>query len=389
MNPLISIIIPTKNRQLYCRKSISHILSLVSKEIHLVICDNSDSDDLREFCYSQNDHRVEYFHTYDRMNMAENFQKALKYIKGDYFMFLGDDDTVNPFIIEFLTVFKRVGADAIVSTFPMYYVYPNSSQKTSGNLNFYIPSGNVKKVNLSFEISKLLDFGLQEYNYTALPRPYHGIIRTKVLDKLVAENVDLFGGISPDIYSCIVLSNFIENVYHLDYPLSIAGACPQSGSSKGTNNSHCGRLEDAFHFENGGITWSDRLPRFYSVETVWAYAGIQAFEKLGLESSLRKFNVYVMTARAIVLNRSIFKLILSEFYLFKGHSYFSIIELFYNSFTAAIKVFKFKFVRKLKLHILNEISITEGVDSFDNAIDIFDKRVKSLDILAKLENDIS
>ena len=387
MKPLLSIIIPTKNRQEYCKKSILHILSVESQEIHLVIKDNSDNEELRDFCNNINDPRLEYHYSNANLYISDNFESALEYIKGEYFLFLGDDDSINPNIIEFLSFFNKKQADAVVYKFPMYYVYPNSLLKTNGNLNFYVPTGNIEMVNNTDTIKYLLNKGLQEYNYTSLPRTYHGIIKTKVLLKIKDAGLKLFGGVSPDIYSAIILAHFTKNSYSIDYPLSIAGACPQSGSSMGTNKTHCGRLEDAIHFKGREITWSESLPRFYSVETIWAYAGIQAFEDLGKSIDLEKFNVYRMTARAIFNNRSIFKLIVSEFDTLSNKNIMERLKLYFCIFFEAGIFYSSKMKRKIKYIFLRQISITDGVQSFEEAVDIFEKTVSTKDILLKIQNE--
>ena len=45
---LLSIIIPTKNRQVYCLKSIRQILGVVSKDVEIIVQYNSDDNSLSE-----------------------------------------------------------------------------------------------------------------------------------------------------------------------------------------------------------------------------------------------------------------------------------------------------------------------------------------------------
>ena len=44
-NPLVSIIIPTRNRQIYASKTVHQILSL-KQDIEIIVQDNSDNEDL-------------------------------------------------------------------------------------------------------------------------------------------------------------------------------------------------------------------------------------------------------------------------------------------------------------------------------------------------------
>ena len=47
--PLLSIVIPTRNREFYCIQAIKHILSFENKDFELVIQDNSESKKIFDF----------------------------------------------------------------------------------------------------------------------------------------------------------------------------------------------------------------------------------------------------------------------------------------------------------------------------------------------------
>ncbi|WP_423128025.1 glycosyltransferase family 2 protein [Gaoshiqia sp. Z1-71] len=371
MKPLLSIVIPTKNRQEYCRKTINHITSIQTQDIQLVIQDNSDEDILREFCNQKKDYRIDYFYSAQRMNISENFELAVKNIIGEYFIFLGDDDSIHPNIIEIVKFFKSKGAESIVPRFPMYYVYPNPERGENGNLNYLKPSSKYSIVKTQKELTNLVKKGLLDYNHTSLPRPYHGIIKTSVLKKIKDKNMKLFNGVSPDIYSCIILSNFITESYHVDFPFSIAGACPQSGSSMGTNKTHCGRLEDAMHFKGREIIWTERLPRYYSVETIWAFAGIQALIDTKSYDRLKLFNVNRMVARSLLMNTSIFNIILTEYKVFSKNNITMKINLMVFFMVDFLSIFYTKALRKWEIYILKRRKIYTGVESFADAINLF------------------
>ena len=378
MKPLLSIIIPTKNRKFYCLKTIKHILSLNLDQIQVVVQDNSDDDELKTLL--ANDiytARIIYNYSHESLNMSQNFQASLSHIKGEYFMFIGDDDSVSPRIIEIIEFFKEKGAEAIVQNYPMYFVYPNDMLKSNGVLSFYSPSGAYKKIDVKQEIYNLVHNSFQEYTYTSISRPYHGIIRSDIINKIDNSGFKLFGGVSPDIYSAIILSQFIDSVYKIDYAFSIAGACPQSASSLGDNKGHCGKVEDAMHFKGREVVWSSYIPRFYSVQTIWALGAIEALVDLGKTCYLKGFNPTKLTAKAIVKNWSIKGLIIDEFFVFTGRSYLKLFQLFYFTIYEFFNLYLSKIKNRFKLYIFKEIVIIEKIESFEEALNYFERLDKN------------
>lgn len=378
MKPLLSIIIPTKNRKNYCLKTINHILSLDLKEIQIVVQDNSDDDELKDVLSNYIfEKKITYNFTHESLNMSQNFQSSLPHILGEYFMFIGDDDSINPKIIEIVEFFKVKGAEAIVQNYPMYFVYPNNILKTNGVLSFYSSSGSYKKINIKEEVYNLVQNSFQEYTYTSIPRPYHGIIKTDVLNKINDSGASLFSGVSPDMYSAIILSQFIDCVYKIDYAFSIAGACPQSASSLGDNKGHCGKVEDAMHFKGREVVWSTRIPRFYSVQTIWALAAIEALVDLEKIGNLEGFDATKLTAKALVKNWTIKKLIIDEFIIFSEGNYLKLSKLFCFTLYEFYKLFSSKIRNRFKLYVSKEIKIIDKVETFEEALLYFERLNKS------------
>lgn len=372
-NKLLSVIIPTKNRQKYCIKTINHLLSFKDEELEIIVKDNSDNEDIgRYFEKEIAENKINYYYSTEKFSMSENFESALNLINGDYFIFIGDDDSLNPAITHIVKEFKEKNALAIVQRYPIYYVYPNKALNTNGVLSFYNNNSKIDIIDTEKELLKLTQNAFQKYLYTGLPRPYHGIVNTKILKVLKQNNLTLFGSISPDIYSTIILSKFIKECYVINYSFSIAGACPSSGSSKGTNNAHNGRLEDAFHFKDRNIIWSERIPRIYSVETVWAFAAIEALKALNKTKYIAMFNYHKLTGKVLANNASIKKIIFEEYCKMKDHNLLLLFGYFSLSFIQKYlsKIRSRIYIYTKSLHIYNKI------ESFEQVIDIFSKVCK-------------
>ena len=86
-NPLLSILIATRNREEYCKNAILSILENSETNFELVIQDNSDSNDLKTFCKKIVDTRLVYNYTPPPFSSIDNFNAVIGFSKGKIFMF--------------------------------------------------------------------------------------------------------------------------------------------------------------------------------------------------------------------------------------------------------------------------------------------------------------
>src|SRR6266487_3404385 len=98
---LLTIAIPTRNRREYAVACIRCVLRTSSQDLEVVVQDNSDSDELGRSLQEQfTDERLRYAYEGGRMSVVENCNRALSRATGEYVTLLGDDDGVNPEIID-------------------------------------------------------------------------------------------------------------------------------------------------------------------------------------------------------------------------------------------------------------------------------------------------
>ncbi|MFN7562070.1 MAG: glycosyltransferase family 2 protein [Prosthecobacter sp.] len=94
MPALISICLTTYNRSAGLRHAVESVLSQDYPRFELIICDNASSDDTtsvaRDLCAK--DERVRYLRHPENMGSIANFMSGLPHCRGEYFMWLADDD---------------------------------------------------------------------------------------------------------------------------------------------------------------------------------------------------------------------------------------------------------------------------------------------------------
>ncbi|OED98590.1 glycosyltransferase [Vibrio breoganii] len=286
----LSIVIPTKGRNEFILKTVSELLLLDLTSTEIVIQDNNESDEISEhFLEDIENGRVVYNNNPVSLSFVDNFEEAVSLASGVFVTVIGDDDFINPEIIDILEIAKENDIEAIIPANCLYYLWPDSGIKHKnidnlkvGNGLFSIKefSGSITKVDPRQELEKLLAKGGLNYLDTMMPKLYHGIVSRKLLDTIRDKECRLFEGLTPDIYISCLISVYAKNVYHFDYPLTIPGGCRKSGSVASSTGGHVGKLEDAPHFKNRGeYSWSKLVPAFYSVETIWADSAFAAVKK--------------------------------------------------------------------------------------------------------------
>lgn len=92
--PLVSVGLPTFNRASVLVKAVESVLAQDWPKLELVICDNGSSDGTEAICarFVRADPRVRYFRQTENLGPTANFVTALENSRGEYFMWLGDDD---------------------------------------------------------------------------------------------------------------------------------------------------------------------------------------------------------------------------------------------------------------------------------------------------------
>lgn len=91
--PLVSVVIPTKNRKYMLSMAIDSVLNQSYKNIQIIIQDNNSTDGTSDIVAEfEADTRVEYFQATKDLSMTENWSTGYQYVRGEYFVRLDDDN---------------------------------------------------------------------------------------------------------------------------------------------------------------------------------------------------------------------------------------------------------------------------------------------------------
>lgn len=312
---LLSILIATKNRQIYCHSAVKSILEIANQNIEVIVQDNSDDQTLKDMLKEfDDDKRLVYQYTPPPFSSIDNFNAALHLANGEYVCLIGDDDGINPEIIEATQWAKDNNVEALVGNIKANYRWSNTgapdtffTKMTGATLTIQGFDGKVELVDIKNSLNKLMENGCTNYLDFPFPKLYHGVVKMSVLDKIKAETGEYLKGLSPDIYSAITLACNVNKLVFIDYPLTIPGVCGQSTSiTEGQLKKHSKRIEDAPHFrDRGDYNWSKEVPRIYCVQCIWADSGFAALREMGRHDLIEKFNKYSLYANILIADPSL------------------------------------------------------------------------------------
>lgn len=289
MTPLLSIAIPTHNRARYAMPAIRSILAIADPNLEVVVSDTSTDGELYGSINARGsqfleDSRLKYFQPEGRLDMTGNHNAAIEAATGEYVCLIGDDDTITADALLAAAWAKGRGIEVIAPNVVANYVWPDFRSRLMGaghasRLYFAKRLGGAVIHDSAAALASALRNAAQGTD--GLPKIYHGIVKRSVLERIRELSGSYFHGSSPDVSGAIGLALCSKSFVVVDYPLTIPGASGGSNTGRSAMNTHKGKLGQESQtkgFEAGG--WTQGVPRFFSVETVWAHAALETIRRI-------------------------------------------------------------------------------------------------------------
>lgn len=289
--PLLSIIIPTKDRYSTLLPVVKALLSNVQgHDYEIVIQDNSSIGQIpTDLPLHFNDPRVKYFHLTEQISIVDNTIAAIENASGDYLCFIGDDDLVAPYVLEETMRLRTSGLDCLIHT-PAYYWWNTVEFITVDRYRhksaFWLPkTATADYLNAPTELAHMLSNGA--VSYYRLPRFYHGIVSRQALQAIYKQTGTFIPGSSPDMALSVALALVMNRYLQSDRPVTVFGASRGSGGGLTAAKRHHGRIEDQAHMPKNTIKrWDSQIPRYFSEYTIYAQTTQEVFEAFGRTSNL-------------------------------------------------------------------------------------------------------
>jgi glycosyltransferase involved in cell wall biosynthesis len=385
--PLLSIVIPTKNRYEYLKVLIDKLLSYETQDFEVVVNDNSEDNSLFvDYVNSIQDERFKYKHVSKWLSVVENCDMAISLSSGKYVCMLGDDDGILiSKAIELLRLMEKKGYEAAVLT-QMSYSWPDSShvlwKNVSGKFVIHKFTNVVHEQDTQAELNKVLRQGAG-FGLGNIPRVYHAIVKKSVLDEMKKETGTYFPGPSPDMANAVGLTKYIKRHIYLDFPVIISGHSKKSTGGQGALKQHHGKVEDqAFLPKETASKWNKIVPYFWSVPTIYAESARRALVETNRADDI---NYSALHAMCLLYEKSYYKEVVAAYRL-KNKGISRLVNLIPIAFYFTI-FFTKRVVTFIKNYVNNRLVVADQISKKDIAevITYADELYKDVHVLQKNE----
>jgi hypothetical protein len=233
--PLISVVIPTRNRPdtlEVCLRAMAHHKS---PRIEIVVQDNSTNPDTMELVTSaaKVDSRIRYSQAPYPTSQRHNFELGLAAASGDYLTIIGDDDGFSLGSLDWLVErLSQQPVDAVRWNL-LHYVWPSLSEDDEGFMDLYhSQSTGAWSIHSGPDLAKKVLRAETQGSWENI-LVYHGMISRRVYEKMRAmTNGVFFAYPMPDVFAHNVAVFFCEDYLQINDIVSIYGV---SGHSAGAS----------------------------------------------------------------------------------------------------------------------------------------------------------
>ena len=319
-SPLLSVIVPSRNRARYARYCIDNILSVPSPDLECVVLDNSDGDELAQYAATLRDPRLRYRHVSQRLSFAKVFEEAYALSTGRFVTFIGDDDGVLPDIIAVAQWMADRGVDSLTTPLIASYGWPDFHVKLGlgfhrGEAILRHFSGAVTVLDVEAELHRCAAASFQKFDY--LTKVYYGIVSRVATERARSVAGALFWGSSPDISGCLAVASYVSKHVFFDFPLFVSGASGGSAAGRAGRNEHYGSLRNEAQTAEFADAWPSQVPSFFAEETVWAHTALLTLEKHHRQDVIAGFNSVRLHGKSLALSPWKYKRAIAS--SFQGH----------------------------------------------------------------------
>ncbi|UVC07547.1 glycosyltransferase family 2 protein [Rhizobium sp. TH2] len=267
MSPRLSICVPSRNRQVSFRQTIRDLLANPRGDVEFVFADNSDDGAIMDaFIAGLADPRIRYLKSSDHpLPMQDNWDRTMAAASGDWIVFIGDDDYVDPDVLDTIAeiaarrpTVDAVGWNRMSFKWPEYRPFRGNTCLSLGN-----------SVTLADRDKQFRTMFLWE---GAAPIPkvafgaYHGAVRRDVMERIRTTFCGrYFEHPTVDFDCSFKLLLTARELVYIDRPFSVLGTTSSSNSAAVGRFERVGEIHDemtgqeASYFEDPAFPFTSRL----------------------------------------------------------------------------------------------------------------------------------
>jgi glycosyltransferase involved in cell wall biosynthesis len=234
VRPILSILIPTRNRSAYLKHAIESALNISDENTEVIVSENHSEDESLRIAKSFADKRLTVLVPDKPLPMHSNWEFLVNKARGEWVYFLGDDDAMMPHAAAYLRYItdKHPACEAIVT--PRAYYFWHMESASAGGI---VVSAHFSNTERWIDSKKVLaDLLNAKGVYFSAPQMYSGGFQRRSLIKRVlnAQNGIYFKSVTPDAYSALMGCVHTYRFLLTDIPIAWVGTSDtRSGAGKG------------------------------------------------------------------------------------------------------------------------------------------------------------
>jgi len=287
MTPLITLIIPTRERD----QTLEHSLRTASDQdfagLEILVSDNAGSGATRDLVETaqRRDGRIRYVNPGQRLGMSEHWDFALTEARGDYIIYMGDDDGIYPGAI------TRIAGKIQELGRPPLLTWPQSTYMWPEVPDIFYPGLLSVPLTQPFRtVDARRNLPQPPYKlFQMLTRTYPTIYNKSAFSRTLIDRIKLdsdgvfFRSRIPDVYSGVIASAYVDRIPVMGEPLMINAQSARSngvafsqpaGKGDAEASSFLNESGTAIHPEAGGQMTS-------LLQVLWWETGLQARDAVG------------------------------------------------------------------------------------------------------------
>jgi hypothetical protein len=231
--PLVSVLLPTRNRLEYLRYAIETVRRQDDGDWELVVSDNDSEEDIEGHVASIGDARIRYVRTASFVPVTDNWNNALAHSRGRYVVMLGDDDGLMPgYVAAIRDLVTRFGEPDVVYQSAWLFSYPGvQPSEPEGFLQAYGYSTFLRGAREPFLLDRAT--ARRTVAHAMRFRARHGFnmqfstVSRRLVEELAPQG-PFFQSAFPDYYATNVLFLTARGIVVEPRPLVTIGVTPKS-----------------------------------------------------------------------------------------------------------------------------------------------------------------
>jgi glycosyltransferase involved in cell wall biosynthesis len=227
--PRFSVLVPTRDRPATLAHTLRTCLEQDFDSYEVIVSDDGTNPATATTVESLAGPRLRYHCAGRSLTMAENWEHALSFARGEYILVVGDDDGLMPGGLADLDRLLDAYQCPALSFERVNYHWPNTPLFEGENV---ISFPLVREVEWRESVDIIEGVANSKLAFTLLPSPYTGVVRRDLLERMRERAGSVFRGSSPDVYSGYAIAHYVKRYPVTTCVVSVAGTAAGSNGAE-------------------------------------------------------------------------------------------------------------------------------------------------------------